>query len=305
MPWTHRSWAVYRRTVDLDLRLVRAFVEVAETMHFGQAARRLHLAQSAVSRQVQRLEGQLGVALLDRTSRSVALTDAGRTFLVDAHQLLDVAEAARRRVAAHQHLTVGFLTGISPNPAVRLLRSRGHAGEVSLSRLEWYEQVDALADGRVDVCLGRLPIAGEGLCVEALYTEARMVLLPVGHRLAGRASVVMAELAGEPMVRHDGRHATSWDAFWSVDPRPDGSTVRWGPVVRSLEEKLEYVAAGEAVTIIPASAAAVYDRADVRVVPLADAPPATVVVTWVDDGRRLPVRDAFVVAVRDTIGNVV
>lgn len=271
-------------------------------MHFGRAARRLHLAQSAISRQVQRLESQLGVSLLDRTSRSVVLTEAGRTFLPDAHTLLAAADAARRRVAAHQHLTVGFLSGLSPTPAVRRLRSRGHGGEVAMTRVEWYEQGEALADGRIDVCLGRLPIVGEGLRVEALYTEPRMVLLPIGHPLAGRASVVVADLADQPMARHDGPAATSWDAFWAVDPRPDGTPVRWGPVVRSLEEKLEYVAAGEAVTIIPASAAAVYDRDDVCTVPLADAAPSTVVVAWVADGRRLPARDAFVRAVCDTIG---
>lgn len=303
MPITHRSprWRIVA-AVDLDLRLVRAFVAVADSGHFGQAARRLHLAQSAVSRQVQRLEAQLGVVLLDRTSRSVVLTDAGRTFLDDARPLLDAADAAHRRVAAHQQLTVGFLTGISPTPVLRCLREGGHAFDVAFTRLEWFDQGDALADGRADVVLGRLPIAGEGLGVEVLHTEPRMVLLPIRHRLADRETATVADLADEPMLSHDGPAARSWDAFWSLDPRPDGSRVRWGPVVRSLEEKLEYVAAGTALTVIPASAATLYARSDVRAVTLVDAAPATVVVAWVADSRRLPAREAFIRAASDSLG---
>lgn len=288
--------------MDLDLRLVRAFVAVADSAHFGQAARRLHLAQSAVSRQLQRLEAQLGVVLVDRTSRSVALTDAGHTFLADARPLLEAADAARRRVMAHHQLTVGFQSGISAAPVMRCLREAGHRFDVAFSQVEWYELAEALADGRVDVVLGRMPIQAEGLRVEVLYAEPRMVLLPVHHRLAGRTTVTVADLSGEPMLSHVGPVGRSWDAFWAMDPRPDGSRVRWGPVVRSLEEKLEYVAAGEALTVIPAAAATMHERHDVRVVELVDAPPAQVVVAWLDDARRLPAREAFVRAACESLG---
>ncbi|WP_370328064.1 LysR substrate-binding domain-containing protein [Euzebya sp.] len=73
------------------------------------------------------------------------------------------------------------------------------------------------------------------------------------HRLAGRDAVSIDDLADEPMLRHEGPQARRWDAFWNLDPRPDGSSARWGPVVHTLEEKLEYVAAGQAVGVIAAS----------------------------------------------------
>lgn len=104
--------------VDLDLRLVRAFVAVADERHFGRAARLLHSAQPAVSRQVRRLESQLGVRLLDRTSRSVELTEPGRTFLADARDLLASADAALRRVRPERGLTVGFLAAIFPTDRI-------------------------------------------------------------------------------------------------------------------------------------------------------------------------------------------
>ncbi|WP_170127985.1 LysR family transcriptional regulator [Euzebya rosea] len=284
--------------MELDLGLVRTFVEVADTEHFGRAAGRLHLAQSAVSRRIQRLESQLGVALLERTSRSVVVTDAGKTFLADARALLVAAEAARRRLTAHQRLEVAFVPGVSPSPVVAALRADGHEPDIGMRRVQWYEQGDVLRTGAADVLLGRLPIVGEGLRVEPLWTESRMVLLPTSHRLARRSTVQLAELADEPMVRHDGPVAVSWDAEHNIDPRPDGKPVPTGPIVRTLEEKLEYVATGVALTILPSSVSTLFERDDLVVVPVVDAPPATVALAWNDDRQRLPARDAFLAAAR-------
>lgn len=284
--------------VELDLGLVRTFVEVADTEHFGRAAGRLHLAQSAVSRRIQRLESQLGVALLERTSRSVVVTDAGKTFLADARALLAAAEAARRRLTAHQRLEVAFVPGVSPSPVVAALRADGHEPDIGMRRVQWYEQGDVLRTGAADVLLGRLPIVGEGLRVEPLWTESRMVLLPTSHRLARRSTVQLADLADEPMVRHDGPVAVSWDAEHNIDPRPDGRPVPTGPIVRTLEEKLEYVATGVALTILPSSVSTLFERDDLVVVPVVDAPPATVALAWTDDRQRLPARDAFLAAAR-------
>ena len=284
--------------MELDLGLVRTFVEVADTEHFGRAAGRLHLAQSAVSRRIQRLESQLGVSLLERTSRSVVMTDAGQTFLTDARALLAAAEAAQRRLVAHQRLEVAFVPGVSPSPVIAVLRADGHDLDIGMRRVQWYEQGDVLRTGRADVLLGRLPICGEGLRTEPLWTESRMVLLPTDHRLAGRSTVQLADLAEEPMVRHDGPVAVSWDAEHNIDPRPDGRPVPRGPIVRTLEEKLEYVASGVALTILPSSASTLFERDDLVVVPVADAPPVTVALAWPDDRQRLPAREVFLAAAR-------
>jgi DNA-binding transcriptional LysR family regulator len=297
MPRRHRCASTVNG-VDLDLRLVRAFVAVAEERHFGRAAAALHVAQPALSRQVRRLEAQLGVRLLDRTSRSVELTGAGGAFLPDARRLLAAADAAVRRFRDGT-LRVGFMPGLQPTAAVRAVRGRHPDVEVELRRLDWEEQVPALREGLIDVLLGRLPLDGDGLCVEHLYEEPRVVLLPADHPLAGKEDISVQDIAGEPMVRHAAT-PTVWDVYWAVDP-PGGDGVVWGPVVRGLEEKLEQVATGQAVTILPRSLGTAHSREDVRFVELRDAPPSHVVMAWRDDGRAGPLRAAFLAAARASL----
>ena len=265
--------------MDLDLRLVRSFVVVAEELHFGRAADRLYVAQPALSRQIRRLETSLGVELLDRTTRRVALTAAGSSFLVQARRLLAAGE--RARAAAQQgaagRITVGFAAGLTITAAVSAFRADFPNAEIRMKRLEWFEQHDTVRDGGVDVCVGRLPIDDTDVAVIPLYTEPRVVMLPVGHRFAGKESLGILDLADEPIARHEG--AAAWDAFWRVDPRPDGRPAPDGPIVESVEEKLEHVASGDCIAILPASAAESYVRSDVCSVPIHDIGPATVALT--------------------------
>ena len=276
--------------MDLDLRLVRSFVVVAEELHFGRAADRLYVAQPALSRQIRRLETSLGVELLDRTTRRVALTAAGSSFLVQARRLLAPCCAAGR-------ITVGFAAGLTITAAVSAFRADFPNAEIRMRRLEWFEQHDAVRDGGVDVCVGRLPIDGADVTVSPLYTEPRVVMLPAGHRFAGKESLSILDLADEPIARHEG--AAAWDAFWRVDPRPDGRPAPGGPTVESVEEKLEHVASGDCVAILPASAAESYVRSDVCSVPIHDIGPATVAITTRRE-HHPPVLMAFIDALRRT-----
>ena len=265
--------------MDLDLGLVRSFVVVAEELHFGRAASRRHVAQSALSRQIRRLETSLGVELLDRTTRRVELTAAGSSFLVQARRLLTAGE--RARAAAQQgmaaRITVGFSAGLSLTNAVSAFRADYPNAEIRMKRLEWFEQHDAVRGGVVDVCIGRLPIDNTDVDVSPLYEEPRVVMLHAGHRFAGKESLSIMDLADEPIARHKG--AAAWDAFWRVDPRPDGRPAPDGPTVESVEEKLEHVASGDCIAILPASVAHRYVREDVRSLPTHDIAPATVAVT--------------------------
>ena len=263
-------------SVDLDLRLVRAFSVVAEELHFGRAANRLHIAQPALSRQIQRLERLLEVKLVSRTTRTVELTPAGDSFLVHGRRLLAAGERASG--AAKQisggRISIGFSAGLTVSSAVASLRRTFPHADVELKHVEWFEQHDAVRDGIIDVCIGRLPIGGSEVEVLPLYDEPRVALLPVGHRLAGKESVSILDLADEPIARHEG--AASWDAFWRVDPRPDGRPAPDGPVVASIEEKMEYVANGDCISIVPASASVGYRRDGVQGVPIDDIPQAIV-----------------------------
>lgn len=280
--------------MDLDLRKLRYFIAVAEEMHFGRAAERLYVAQPALSRQIQRLEEQLGVALFARTSRSVELTDAGRELVSEGKALLASAEAARRRVrrAAEgvRGLTVGFFTGDPVTPAVRAFGAAHPEVVVDVVRVYWFDQTEVLFDGRADVAFVHLPVAERGLQLMPLYDVPRVALLSRDHPLASRGELSIAELADEPVILHRGA-SPAWERFHNTDPRPDGSHPRPGPVVGNIEEKLEHVAAARAISFLPVSAAAAMSlQPEVVVVSVTDVPPIRVCLAWRVDAETELVR---------------
>jgi DNA-binding transcriptional LysR family regulator len=273
---------------DLDLRLVRYFTVVAEHRHFGRAAAALHIAQPSLSRQIRSLEQQLGVRLLDRTPRGTQLTEAGVVFLPQAKALLrSAAQATAQARAAAQpsRITIGYATSLIVTPAVRELRRRHPDADVRTLHLGATEAAAALLDHRVDAAVARLPFATDGLRVTVLYDEPRLLLMPLDHRLAGKESVGLDDIADEPMPRLSD---PAWNAFWRIDPRPDGSRAPDGPFVEALEDKLELIAAGQAVAIVSAGLRARSLRPDLTTVPLEGVEPSHVVLaTRAGDRSRL------------------
>ncbi|MEU4601678.1 LysR substrate-binding domain-containing protein [Kribbella sp. NPDC023972] len=271
--------------MDVDLRKLRYFVAVAEELHFGRAADRLHIAQPVLSRQIRALEDELKVQLFARTKRSTELTSAGRQLLDDARPLLASAEAMRRRVVqasrGPQTFTIGFMPGLTVTPAVRAFGAVHPAVEVELIRTTWIDQVEVLRDGRVDVSLVRLPIPQEGLSIRPLFEEPRVAMLPADHRLAGKPAIDIADLAGEHLLQPPDA-VPEW--------RDIARELRTGkakpvPEMRSVEEKLEHVAAGRGVSIIPLSVAVFYQRADVTAVPVNDIAANKVCLAWIASRR--------------------
>jgi DNA-binding transcriptional LysR family regulator len=273
---------------DLDLRLVRYFTVVAEHRHFGRAAAALRIAQPSLSRQVRRLEQQLGARLLDRTPQGSRLTAAGEVFLPRAKALLrSAAQAAADARAAAQpsRITIGYLTSVIVTPAVRELRRQHPDADVQTLHLAWNQPRAALLDRRVDAAVARLPFPTGQLHVTVLYDEPRVLLVPLDHRLAGKESVTLDDIAGEPLPRLPD---PAWNAFWRVDPRPDGSPAPDGPLVDALEDKLELIAAGQAVAIVAAGLRADSLRPDLTTVPLHGVEPSHVVLaTRASDHNRL------------------
>jgi DNA-binding transcriptional LysR family regulator len=277
--------------MDVDLRKLRYFVAVAEELHFGRAADRLHIAQPVLSRQIRALETELKVQLFARTKRSTELTTAGRQLLDDARPLLASAEAMRRRVAqaarGPKTFTVGFMPGLTVTPAVRAFGAVHPDVEVELIRTTWIDQVDVLHDGRVDVSIVRLPIPPEGLSIRPLFEEPRVAMLPADHRLAGKPAIDIADLADEHLLQPP-------DAVpeWR-DIALELRTGRAKPVpeMRSVEEKMEHVAAGGGISIIPLSVAAFYHRPDVAAVPVNDIAANKVCLAWIASRRSRLVYD--------------
>jgi len=273
---------------DLELRLVRYFTVVAGHQHFGRAAAELHIAQPSLSRQIRRLEQQLGVRLLDRTPQGTRLTEAGEVFLPRARALLrSAAQAAASAQAAARptRITIGYTSGLIVTPAVRELRRREPDADVQTMHLSYREAREALLGHRADAVVTRLPVGSDGLHVTVLYEEPRELLMPCDHRLAGKESITLDDIADEPMPRLPD---PLWNAYWRIDPRPDGSPAPDGPLVNDVEDKLELIASGQAVAIVSAGLKASRLHPDVTTVPLDGIEPGHVVLaTRAGDHGRL------------------
>jgi DNA-binding transcriptional LysR family regulator len=281
--------------------LVQYFVAVAEELHFGRAAERLHIAQPSLSHQIRRLEHQLGVTLLDRTSRRVELTDAGRTLLTEGRRLLAQSERAARlvRSAAVERLMVGFYGSAASALLPGLLSSfsRAHPNvEVSIREL-LLDQIDELLAGKVDVAFTRLLPGQADVELEVVGREPRLVALPVGHSLASRRELLFDDLRDESFITNPTAEASAPPRRWLAEQARHGLPGRVAAQAASVQEILTLVAAGRGVSLVPASVAQHYPRADVAYVQVTDADPAVVSVAWPRAGVR-PLVAAFVETAR-------
>ncbi|MEW1586279.1 LysR substrate-binding domain-containing protein [Micromonospora vinacea] len=279
--------------MDVDLRKLRYFVAVAEELHFGRAAARLHIAQPVLSRQIRAFEHELRAELFVRDRRSTVLTEAGRQLLTDARPLLASADALRRRVqrAAHGRptFTIAFMPGLLVTAEARAIGQRHPDLAVNVVRTSWDDQTDIVREGRADVSYVRLPVDQRGLRLRPLFTEPRVVVLPTDHRLAGKESVDLAELVEERLLQ-DPDAVPEWR---DLPNRPTDPDPRPRPELNSVEEKLEHVAAYAGMVILPLSTATFYTRPDVIHVPVADLGPNQVCLAWAE-GNRSPLVHEFV-----------
>jgi len=269
----------------LDLRLVAYFVAVAEELHFGRAAERLHIAQPSLSQQIRRLEMQLGVTLLDRNSRNVHLTDAGEALLAEGRKTLRQAERAIQitRTAGAPRLRVGFYGSAGSDLLPDVLRAfaeRQPSLAVSVNEL-LLGNIDAVLDGTVDIAFTRLQPGQTQLDVAPIRTEPRVIALAAAHPLASRDSVMFAELAEEsfitnPMVPDDGARPTRWLA----EQHRHGLPARVAAQSAGVLEILTLVAAGLGVCLVPSAVARHHPRSDIAYVPVSDAEPAMVSLAW-------------------------
>ncbi|MEO0826803.1 MAG: LysR substrate-binding domain-containing protein [Cyanobacteria bacterium J06639_16] len=194
----------------MELRHLRYFIAVAEELHFGRAAQRLHIAQQPLSRQIRNLEDELATLLFHRTKRTVRLTEAGQAFLHEAQKTLAQAEhaiAIAQRIGWGEagHLQVGFtgpiLNSVLPM-VVRQFKQRFPDIHLTLKRLQTNEQVKALLDGELHVGLLHPPIETPLLLQDVIYREPLIAALPDSHPLAIDAPhpISVKNLANEPFI---------------------------------------------------------------------------------------------------------
>ncbi|WP_062464099.1 LysR family transcriptional regulator [Demequina soli] len=270
--------------MDVSVPTLRYFCVLAEELHFARAAARLTITSPSLSQQIAGLERTVGGRLFDRTSRSVALTPLGAALLphatraVEAHDDLASWVAERRApaeatlrlgvvAAGAGPLTAAIMTAVSQIPHLRL----------EMRRVGFFDVERELVARRADAVLAPAPLPPhqDVLSTAPLWSEPRVLVVRADHPLAERDSISIEEVGDETFVVVSGDHPDAI-AWWTVDPRPDGSHPRLGPRADDIDGLLELVSAGMGVNIAAASAAAHYPRADLAFVPIRDIEPATI-----------------------------
>jgi DNA-binding transcriptional LysR family regulator len=293
--------------MDVDPAQLRAFVTVAEELHFGRAALRLGVSQPQASRRVRALEESLGVELFVRTARRTELTDAGEMLLLDAREALAGFERLQARARAVRsgpagRVAVGFLWSTLSGCLPQLIAAAGERRrdiELAVSQLTFLEMLPALRRGDVDVVIGRSLREESDIIEETLRWEPAVLAIPEDHRFAEQDGVRLAQLDGEPMIAfHRALVPSAYDAALA-GARERGVHIRIVQHVRSASEALALVSAGLGVYRLAASAAAPYPGVTYRL--FEDTPTRLVLLRRPGPAR--PAVAAIVELVRELFGD--
>lgn len=287
--------------MDVPIHVIRYFCVLAEELHFGRAAERLSITPPSLSQQISRLEQQIGVKLFDRSSRKVELTAYGRDLLPlarrvqdDHDQILSWARSVRRDRDAPV-LKVGIVAagaGTLTTAAIAATMNAVPNARIEMRRLGFFDVIDDLEAGRVDVVFGPGPIqVPPRIRVEPLWREPRILVTQSDHRFADRKSISILETNNEVFVAVAGGLPEVVD-WWLVDPRPDGSRPKRGLTADSVDGLFELVAAGAGVNIAGQSAAQQYRRDELAFIPIDDIEPATILLFSLGDTQN-PMVKAF------------
>ncbi|MFX0576275.1 LysR family transcriptional regulator [Nocardia nepalensis] len=275
----------------MDLRLLRYFVAVAEELHFGRAAARLHMSQPPLSRAIKQLETDLGCVLLHRSPIGVVLTPAGTALYGEARLLLTQAEQARARVitaAGNATLTIGTLADSAEQAGTRLAAAyrQHHPGvHIRIREADFTDPTTGLRAGLVDVALTRTPFDLTGIATHVLRVDRIGVVLRADDPLADRDNLGLPDVADRQWFRLPDGTDPLWCAYWT---QPRGHD-KAGPVVRTVHECLQAVLWNGSVGLIPLT----HDLPDgLTAVPLIDMPPSELVVAW-NDGDDNPLIRSF------------
>jgi DNA-binding transcriptional LysR family regulator len=294
--------------IDLDLKLLRYFVAVVDNRGFSAAADSLHVSQPALSQNIRRLEELVGARLINRDTRGITrgestLTAAGDSLYADSIELLERTARAishARQFAggrSHVRLSIGFGTSTPRELTDAALRAGSALDDIAviLEHVPWGEEREHLMTGEVDLVFLQVPHdwTSPDYEFEPVVERGRVAVFPIGHRLAGRPAITLADLRGEPII-----DAASDREFWLVIPRPGYPTppiVR--PAARTVEEMLASVSAGRGMAITSTTVAENNGSSALAFVPIDDLEPVQFVIAKARDDSRVHLTE-FIEAVR-------
>jgi DNA-binding transcriptional LysR family regulator len=290
--------------MDIDTRLLRSFIAVADEANLTRAAQRLFVSQPALTKQISQLERQLGVRLFTRSRRGMALTAAGHALadrtpsvLAELDQALLETNSAASRAA--RVLRVGFLAGAANEATKQIIAAfarRRPDWQVEMRAAAWTDPTAGLAAGNTDVALLRLPFPGQdSLRTEMLFTEARWVALPANHPLARHNRIGWRDLWDEPFVAAPAETG-SWRDWWLAADEREGHPIQIGAVTDSgqPDDWLTAIANGHGIALAPESAARYYARPDITYRPVTGVSPSQVGVAWLPAADANPVVQDFI-----------
>ncbi|WP_409061842.1 LysR family transcriptional regulator [Streptomyces sp. SYP-A7185] len=291
----------------MELREIEIFLALAEELHFGRTADRLHVTPARVSQAIKKQERTIGAELFKRTSRSVQLTPVGaqlrdglRAGYQQIQEALAAATAAGRGITGEFH--VGYATawcGDLVVAAADTFRTRHPDCLIHIYESPMLDPIAPLRDGSRDLQLVELPIDEPDIVKgPVLFSEPRALIVPAGHPLAERATVSLEDLAEAPLVTITGQPPYFLDLHYP-HRTPKGRPIPRGPSTTAWQEVLALVGAGKGISPTSARAAQYYSRPDIVYVPFDDAPPVEYGLLWSTTGNIPKVR-AFVQTVLET-----
>lgn len=270
----------------MELRDIEIFLALAEELHFGRTAERLHVTPSRVSQAIKKQERRIGAALFDRSSRHVELTPIGRRLFEDLQPMYlgmreGIDRATRAARGKTQVLRIGMINANHEDlrPLLDAFEARRPTCDLNIRYVGFNDPFGPVRTGAVDVQVAWLPVREADLTVgPVVYIEPVVLAVGVGHRLAARASVSYEDLADEVVM--GGARPDYWREALVPRRTPTGRPIPVGPVANNSAEMLPLLSNGEAVSPAHAHAARYFPRPDIAYVPIRDAPPAQWALIW-------------------------
>lgn len=286
--------------MDVDTRLLRCFVTVAEEANLTRAAQRLYVSQPALTKQIKQLEKQLGVRLFTRSRSGMTLTEPGQTLAAQAPAVLSgwdrvLRETKSTASRAAQVLRVGFIASAANESTQRIIAAftaRRPGWRVDMRQTSWGKPDAGLLSGDTDAALLRLPFPGQdSLRVEVLLAEPRMIAVATTHPLATRVEIPFEALWDEPFVVAP-PETGPWRDYWLATDARAGHPVRIGAVTDQPDEWLNAIANGYGIALAPESASRYYARPGITYRRVTGVTPSQVAIVWSPTDDNTPaVRD--------------
>jgi DNA-binding transcriptional LysR family regulator len=288
-----------RKVAAVEQWDARTFLTLAEELHFGRTAVRLHTSTAQISKAVKKLERQVGVPLFQRGNRKVTLTPIGERLRDDIAPGYESVQAGfARAVAAGRGVSgtlgVGFVGAAAGRFVMEVaeeFQNRFPDCEVRLKESQFSDGVELLRRDEIDVLYVALPVIEVDLSVGPVLARENLLLaMSARHPFAGRAAISVQDLARTTLMRSPTSLPDYWDASLIPQQSADGRPVVRGPAFTTTEELLALVGAGKGTYPLPAQAAQFYARPDVAYVPIHDAPPFEWAMVWRTAGETSRVR---------------